>query len=120
MKTQSPAVLVLVDGSTYAGFSFGAQTERIGEVVFNTSLTGYQEILTDPSYEGQIVVMTGVMIGNYGVNPDDVESRQPFVEGFAVREECPLPSNWRTTPATASGVSSWLNSPRTCPCWSIR
>jgi carbamoyl-phosphate synthase small subunit len=95
MKTKSPALLVLVDGSAYPGFSFGTHGERIGEVVFNTSLTGYQEILTDPSYKGQIVVMTGVMIGNYGVNPDDVESRQPFVEGFAVREDCPIPSNWR-------------------------
>jgi carbamoyl-phosphate synthase small subunit len=97
MKTTTPALLVLVDGSVYSGFSFGAPTERIGEVVFNTSLTGYQEILTDPSYKGQIVVMTGVMIGNYGVNPDDEESRHPFVEGFVVREECLTPSNWRAT-----------------------
>src|SRR5512138_1076616 len=95
MKTPQPALLVLHDGSVYPGRSFGALGERIGEVVFNTSLTGYQEILTDPSYKGQIVVMTGTMIGNYGVNPDDVETRQPFVEGFAVREDCPVPSNWR-------------------------
>jgi len=92
-----PALLVLEDGTTYSGFSFGAPGERIGEVVFNTSLTGYQEILTDPSYKGQIVVMTATMIGNYGVNPDDVESRQPFVEGFVVREDCSVPSNWRAT-----------------------
>jgi len=97
MNTHSPALLVLVDGSVYAGVSFGAPGERIGEVVFNTSMTGYQEILTDPSYKGQIVVMTDVMIGNYGVNPQDVESRRPFVEGFAVREACPRPSNWRAT-----------------------
>jgi carbamoyl-phosphate synthase small subunit len=96
MKTTTPAILVLVDGSTYPGYSFGAPGERIGEVVFNTSLTGYQEIVTDPSYKGQIVVMTGAMIGNYGVNPDDVESSRPFVEGFAVREYCPIPSNWRS------------------------
>src|SRR5512136_1464540 len=97
MKTRSPALLVLRDGAVYPGYSFGAPAERIGEVVFNTSITGYQEILTDPSYKGQIVVMTPTMIGNYGVNPADVESRQVFVEGFAVREECPVPSNWRST-----------------------
>jgi carbamoyl-phosphate synthase small subunit len=96
MNSTSPALLVLVDGTTYAGYSFGAPGERIGEVVFNTSITGYQEILTDPSYKGQIVVMTATMIGNYGVNPDDVESRRPFVEGFVVREDCPMPSNWRS------------------------
>ena len=96
MNTKSPALLVLVDGTVYPGYSFGAPAERIGEVVFNTCLSGYQEILTDPSYKGQIVVMTATMIGNYGVNPDDEESRHPFVEGFAVREYCPLPSNWRS------------------------
>ena len=66
MKTTTPALLVLEDGAVYPGYSFGAAGERIGEVVFNTSLTGYQEILTDPSYKGQIVVMTSVMMGNYG------------------------------------------------------
>lgn len=95
MNTKAPALLVLVDGTVYSGCAFGAPVERIGEVVFNTSLTGYQEVLTDPSYKGQIVLMTGVMIGNYGVNPADVESRRPFVEGFVVREECAVPSNWR-------------------------
>jgi carbamoyl-phosphate synthase small subunit len=95
MTDKTPALLVLVDGSIYPGYSFGAPGERLGEVVFNTSLTGYQEILTDPSYKGQIVVMTPTMIGNYGVNPEDVESVRPFVEGFVVREDCPVPSNWR-------------------------
>jgi carbamoyl-phosphate synthase small subunit len=96
MTDKTPALLVLVDGSVYPGYSFGAPGERIGEVVFNTSLTGYQEILTDPSYKGQIVVMTPTMIGNYGVNLDDAEAVHPFVEGFVVREDCRVPSNWRS------------------------
>jgi len=95
------ALLVLADGTTIVGTSFAAEGERIGEVVFNTSLTGYQEILTDPSYTGQIVVMTYPHIGNYGVNPEDVESRRPFVEGIVVREACPRPSNWRSTASLA-------------------
>ncbi len=89
------AWLVLEDGLAFEGFSFGAGGEGIGEVVFNTSLTGYQEILTDPSYKGQIVVMTYPEIGNYGVNPEDVESWRPFVEGFVVRHYNPLFSNFR-------------------------
>jgi len=80
------AKLALEDGSIFEGFSFGAQGERTGEVVFNTSITGYQEILTDPSYKGQIVTMTYPLIGNYGLNSADVESRKPFVEGFVVKE----------------------------------
>jgi carbamoyl-phosphate synthase small subunit len=90
-----PAILALEDGTCFRGTAFGAEGERYGEVVFNTSMTGYQEILTDPSYKGQIVTMTYPLIGNYGVNPEDVESSQPWVEGFAVREYCESPSNWR-------------------------
>ncbi len=90
------AVLVLKDGTVFEGFSFGAEGECIGEVVFNTSMTGYQEILTDPSYKGQIVVMTYTQIGNYGVNDEDIESiGGPKVEGFVVRENKEYPSNWR-------------------------
>jgi carbamoyl-phosphate synthase small subunit len=91
------AILALSDGKFYIGRSFGAEGETVGEVVFNTSMTGYQEILTDPSYEGQLVAMTYPEIGNVGVNPEDVESRQPYVKGFIVKEYCALPSNWRAT-----------------------
>ena len=91
------AILALSDGKFYIGRSFGAEGEAIGEVVFNTSMTGYQEILTDPSYEGQLVAMTYPEIGNVGVNPEDVESRKPYVKGFIVKEYCALPSNWRAT-----------------------
>jgi carbamoyl-phosphate synthase small subunit len=89
------AILALADGTIFTGTSFGAEGEAIGEVVFNTSLTGYQEILTDPSYKGQIVTMTYPEIGNVGVNTEDVESRQPFVEGFIVKEYWERQSNWR-------------------------
>ena len=89
------AILALADGTVFTGLSFGAEGEVIGEVVFNTSLTGYQEILTDPSYKGQIVTMTYTEIGNVGVNSEDVESRQPFVEGFIVKEYWERQSNWR-------------------------
>ncbi|MDD5005409.1 MAG: glutamine-hydrolyzing carbamoyl-phosphate synthase small subunit [Candidatus Omnitrophica bacterium] len=89
------ALLVLEDGKIFKGKSFGAAGERYGEVVFNTSMTGYQEILTDPSYKGQIVMMTYPLIGNYGINKEDVESRQPFVEGFVVKECSKIASNWR-------------------------
>lgn len=87
--------LVLETGKVFKGISFGAEGEAFGEVVFNTSLTGYQEILTDPSYNGQIVVMTYPEIGNYGINSEDLESRKPFIHGFAVKEYWPYPSNWR-------------------------
>ena len=90
-----PATLALADGTVYRGVGFGAEGKVGGEVVFNTSLTGYQEILSDPSYEGQIVCMTYPEIGNVGVNPEDVESFKPYVRGFAVREYWHLPSNWR-------------------------
>ncbi len=89
------ALLALEDGLTFRGESFGAQEETSGEVVFNTSLTGYQEILTDPSYAGQIVTLTYPLIGNYGVNLQDEESRRPFAEGLIVREIARLSSNWR-------------------------
>lgn len=93
------AVLVLEDGTVYEGKGFGAETQNFGEVVFNTSMTGYQEILTDPSYCGQIVTMTYPLIGNYGINPEDFESRKPFVLGFVAREFCDVPSNWRANKA---------------------
>jgi len=91
------ALLVLEDGAAYQGRSFGAPGETSGEVVFNTSMTGYQEILTDPSYTGQIVAMTCPLIGNYGINPIDVESAAPQVEGFIVRELSSISSNQRST-----------------------
>ena len=89
------AILALEDGTVYHGKGFGASATACGEVCFNTSMTGYQEILTDPSYKGQIVTMTYPEIGNYGVNPEDVESYQPHVSGFVVRELSPVMSNWR-------------------------
>lgn len=88
------AILVLEDGSIYEGFSFGSQTDACGEVVFNTSMTGYQEMLTDPSYAGQIVVPTYPLIGNYGINEQDIESKKIQVSGFVVREECLEPSHY--------------------------
>jgi carbamoyl-phosphate synthase small subunit len=91
------AILLLEDGTSFTGRSFGAEGEAVGEVVFNTSMTGYQEILTDPSYKGQIVTMTYPLIGNYGVNPEDVESPRPWLEGFIVKEYSHFPSNWRAT-----------------------
>jgi carbamoyl-phosphate synthase small subunit len=89
------AVLALEDGTIFEGTSFGATGEAFGEVVFNTSMTGYQEILTDPSYFGQIIAMTYPQIGNYGANSDDYESRGPFAEGFIVKEYSKYYSNWR-------------------------
>jgi carbamoyl-phosphate synthase small subunit len=89
------AILALENGTTYEGVSVGAPGETVGEVVFNTSLTGYQEVLTDPSYAGQIVTMTAPQIGNYGVTEEDKESRAPHVAGFVVREASPISSNWR-------------------------
>jgi len=91
------AVLALEDGRLFWGKGFGAVTERVGEVVFNTSLTGYQEIFTDPSYAGQIVVLTNPHIGNYGTSPSDAESARPYIEGLVVREFSPVSSNWRST-----------------------
>lgn len=90
------AFLLLEDGTVFEGNSFGMEGDVVGEVVFNTGMTGYQEVLTDPSYCGQIVCMTYPLIGNYGVNLDDVESIRPQVKGFIVRELCKTPSNWRS------------------------
>ncbi len=90
------AVLALENGSVFRGTAFGAAGEQHGEVVFNTSMTGYQEILTDPSYCGEIVVMTYPMIGNYGINEQDFEHKLSFVRGFVVKQACDHPSNWRT------------------------
>lgn len=97
MAFAKKAILVLEDGRTFHGASFGADGETFGEMVFNTSMSGYQEILTDPSYAGQIVCMTYPLIGNYGVNEQDVESRRPWVEGFVVKEASRIRSNWRST-----------------------
>src|SRR6476620_54946 len=89
------AILALENGTFYKGRAAGAEGEARGEVVFNTSMTGYQEVLTDPSYAGQIVTMTCAEIGNYGVSAEDVESRTPQVAGFIIRDESPVASNWR-------------------------
>ncbi len=88
---------MLEDGSVYEGYAFGAGTSTYGEVVFNTSMTGYQEMLTDPSYAGQILIATYPLIGNYGVNSEDFESKQIQVKGFVVRENCSRPSHWQST-----------------------
>jgi carbamoyl-phosphate synthase small subunit len=93
------AILALEDGRIFLGKGYGAKAECYGEVVFNTSLTGYQEIFTDPSYAGQIVVLTNPQIGNYGTNPDDNEAVRPFIEGLVVREFSPISSNWRSQQA---------------------
>lgn len=92
-----PALLVLEDGETFAGESLGAETDALGEVVFNTGMTGYQEVLTDPSYQGQIVVMTYPHIGNYGVNDEDPESKAPWLRGFVIRNLPAAYSNYRAT-----------------------
>lgn len=97
MNLAKKAILILEDGRTFRGTSFGAEGETFGEMVFNTSMSGYQEILTDPSYAGQLVCMTYPLIGNYGVNEEDTESRRPWVEGFVVREASKVASNWRSS-----------------------
>jgi len=94
--TTNPALLLLEDGRAFRGRSWGAEGEVCGEMVFNTSMSGYQEVLTDPSYAGQIVCMTYPLIGNYGVTPKDEESSRPWVEGFVVREASRVASNWRS------------------------
>lgn len=91
------AILALEDGTYFFGNAFGSRGERWGEVVFNTGMTGYQEILTDPSYCGQIVVMTYPLIGNYGINREDFESRKSYARGLVVKEQCEHPSNWRAS-----------------------
>jgi carbamoyl-phosphate synthase small subunit len=95
MRQSQKAILALEDGTVFEGRSFGFSGEKSGELVFNTSMTGYQEILTDPSYKGQIVIMTYPLIGNYGINDEDVESHAPKVEGFIIKENCSIFSNWR-------------------------
>ena len=92
----SRAILALEDGRSFEGEAFGATGSSFGEACFNTSMTGYQEVLTDPSYRGQIVAMTYPMIGNYGINQFDNESKEPHVRGFVIEELCEAPSNWRS------------------------
>ncbi|MBD1996762.1 glutamine-hydrolyzing carbamoyl-phosphate synthase small subunit [Leptolyngbya sp. FACHB-541] len=105
LSANQPALLVLADGTVYRGYSFGAAGTTIGEVVFNTGMTGYQEVLTDPSYCGQIVTFTYPELGNTGVNPEDDESQGPQVKGAIARNICHQPSNWRST----QSLSDYLN-----------
>ncbi len=107
MSSIKQALLVLEDGRAFRGRSWGADGEICGEVVFNTSMTGYQEILTDPSYAGQIVCMTYPLIGNYGTTDQDAESRRPWVEGFIVREASPAMSNWRAEETLDAYLKRW-------------
>jgi len=107
MIKKAPALLALEDGRTFRGRSWAADGEVCGEIVFNTSMTGYQEVLTDPSYAGQIVCMTYPLIGNYGVNEADSESSRPWVEGFVVREASRLTSNWRAEESLADYLKRW-------------
>jgi carbamoyl-phosphate synthase small subunit len=109
------AILTLEDGTRFEGQSFGAKTDIIGEVVFNTGMTGYQEVLTDPSYCGQIVTMTYPLIGNYGINDIDPESAKPQVSGFIVREVCSQPSNWRSE----GDLNAYLESHGICGLYGI-
>ena len=101
------AILALEDGRCFEGDSFGATGTTVGEVVFNTSMTGYQEVVTDPSYQGQIVAMTYPLIGNYGVNPLDQESVQPHVRGFVIEELSPIVSNWRSRMSLGEYLRQW-------------
>ncbi len=107
MRKLKPGLLALEDGRTFRGRSWAADGESCGEIVFNTSMTGYQEVLTDPSYAGQIVCMTYPLIGNYGVNEADSESSRPWVEGFVVREASPIASNWRSEETLDSYLRRW-------------
>ena len=104
---KQPAILVLADGSVYRGWSFGAKGTVIGEVVFNTGMTGYQEVLTDPSYRGQIVTFTYPELGNTGVNPEDEESARPQVKGAIARNITYRPSNWRSTQSLPDYLQEW-------------
>jgi carbamoyl-phosphate synthase small subunit len=104
MNKMKLGFIVLEDGTVYQGESFGFSGEKTGEIVFNTGMSGYQEVLTDPSYKGQIVVMTYPLIGNYGINTRDQESGGPQVSGFIVKENSELPSNWRSE----NSLSSYL------------
>src|SRR5579859_8005205 len=105
------AILALEDGRVFRGKGYGAKGECYGEVVFNTSITGYQEIFTDPSYSGQIVVLTNPEIGNYGTNHDDNEATRPWIEGLIVREFSKVSSNWRSQ--QVAGISRAVQSART-------
>src|SRR5512142_2130392 len=109
------ARLVLADGSVYEGNAFGADNDTYGEVVFNTSMIGYQEILTDPSYAGQIVLPTYPLIGNYGINDLDIESRKIQVRGFVVREECIEPSHY----LSGKTIHQYLNDNRIPGIWGV-
>jgi len=101
------AILALEDGRVFEGESFGATGTRVGEVCFNTSMTGYQEVLTDPSYRGQIVAMTYPLIENYGTNALDQESREPHVRGFLIEELSEVPSSWRSELSLEDYLSRW-------------
>ena len=107
MQRKQPAILALEDGRTFRGRSWAAEGETCGEMVFNTSMTGYQEVLTDPSYAGQIVCMTYPLIGNYGVNYRDEESSRPWVEGFVVREASRMASSWRAEETLDAYLKRW-------------
>ncbi len=107
LQNKHPALLALEDGRTFRGRSWAADGEVCGEMVFNTSMTGYQEVLTDPSYAGQIVCMTYPLIGNYGINAADAESARPWVEGFVVREASRIASNWRSEESLESYLKRW-------------
>jgi len=106
-KRFKKAALALENGTVFHGYNFGAEGENTGEVVFNTGMTGYQEVLTDPSYHRQIVTMTYPLIGNYGINPDDFESDKPYVAGFVVKEYCHYPSNFRMTESLDAFLSRY-------------
>jgi carbamoyl-phosphate synthase small subunit len=105
MGKSTAGIIAFEDGTVFRGRAFGATATNVGEACFNTSMTGYQEILTDPSYFSQIVTMTAVQIGNYGINPEDVESDGPKVKGFVVREISPVTSNWRSNQSVQDYLS---------------
>src|SRR5258708_30813514 len=107
MIQKPPSLLALEDGRVFRGFSWGAEGEVCGEMVFNTSMSGYQEVLTDPSYAGQIVCMTYPLIGNYGVTGKDAESSRPWVEGFVVRDSSPVASNSRSEETLTAYLKRW-------------
>ncbi len=107
LRPPKPAMLALADGTIYRGTAFGAEAVAAGEVCFNTSMTGYQEILTDPSYAGQIVTMTYTQIGNVGINPEDDESKRPFLSAFVAKEVFDAPSNWRSTESLGGFLRRW-------------
>src|SRR6478736_2620027 len=101
------AILALEDGRIFEGESFGATGTRVGEVCFNTAMTGYQEVITDPSYRGQIVAMTYPLIGNYGINALDAESAAPHVRGFVIEELSAIASNWRSETSLGEYLTLW-------------